>query len=107
MSLSRAKWRDLLQKIKKGGIEELKKYSENVAISAFKQGYEEGHDNAVQGVKGNLLDAMDEVLRKNYGFRDKRIARFHEQLSNEILGITEDIKKQAESNTQLTIEDVA
>ena len=81
-SISRAQWKEIRDRIKKGGIRELKNFVVSVCENAFTQGYNKGYENGVgngvQATKTNFMEIVDATLRKEFGFADKRLKRFHE-----------------------------
>ena len=85
--ITRAQWKDIRDRIKKGGIQELKSFVENVAHNTLQEGYqlgyEKGINNGVDATKTSIMQVVDDTLRKEFGFADKRLARFHERFIEE------------------------
>ena len=105
--ITRAKWKEILHKIKKGGHQELKKYSETVANTAYKQGVAEGYGVGIQkgidATKIKALEVVERVLRKDFGFGDKRVTKFTQSFLEEVNTAIEEIDEEQESTTQQII----
>lgn len=86
--ISRTQWKDIRDRIKKGGIQELKNFTETMCQSVYQEGFEKGYrqgvDEGVDTTKASILEVVDRTLKKEFGFGRKRTAQFHECFIEEL-----------------------
>lgn len=98
--ISRAGWRDILQRIKKGGVDELKTYSENVAKQALRDGYEQGLLAGAEESREKLMSVIGKVLHKEFGIGKKRLDQFQDSLLKEVNNQVKEVKEEKQNTVQ-------
>lgn len=91
-NVSRAQWKEIRDRIKKGGIQEVKALCSSIVNgtkdtyykSGYEHGYKTGVSNGVDTAKTSILQVVDTTLHKEFGIGPERLARFHKRFIQEV-----------------------